>query len=81
MKQICDETTNEYILKKLEEISKRSYNTSFKNNVDKDLIDILKTTVADIGNVFFVEADIKHATKTANKDAGPRLRLNNNRIH
>ena len=81
MEQIYDETTNRYILKRLEEISKRSYNTSFKNNIEKNLIDILKSTAADIGNVFFVEADIKPATKTANKDAGPRLRLNNNRIH
>ena len=67
MKQICDETTNEYILKKLEEISKRSYNTSFKNNIEKNLIDILKSTAADIENVVFVEADIKHAIKPQTK--------------
>ena len=67
MEQIYDEATNEYILKGLEEISKRSYNTSFKNNIEKNLIDILKSSAADIENVFFVEADIKHAIKPQTK--------------
>ena len=67
MEQIYDETTNRYILKRLEEISKRSYNTSFKNNIEKNLTDILKSTAADIENVFFVEADIKHAIKPQTK--------------
>ena len=38
---------------------------------EKDLSNILKNTAVDIENVFFVEADIKHAIKTANKHAAP----------
>ena len=55
----------------IEKISKRSYNASFKKNMQKDLSDILKNTTAGIGNLFFVEADIKHAIKVANKHAVP----------
>ena len=41
--------------------------------------DVLKIATADFENVFFVEADIKHAIKTANKDVAPRPGLNNDR--
>ena len=61
---IFDETTNEYIFKdskiseKLiqhhtEKIIKSFYNASFKKNREKDLIDNLENTAADIENVFF----------------------------
>ena len=77
-----DETTNDYIFEDskisekliqhhIEKITKRSYNASFKKNIEKDLNYILKNTTADFENVFFVEVDIKHAIKTANKHAAP----------
>ena len=90
MEPVINGTTNEYILKyqqiseqliqhHIEKISKRCYNASFKKNIEKDLSDALKIATGDIENVFFVEADIKHAIKTANKDAAPRPALNNGR--
>ena len=40
-------------------------------NIEKDLSDILKNATAYTENVFFVEADIKHAIKTAKKHEAP----------
>ena len=75
---LFDETTNQYIFEAsiisekliqhhIEKISKRSYNASFKKNISN----VVKNTTADIENVFFVKADIKHAIKSANKHAAP----------
>ena len=55
----------------IEKIIKRSYNASFKKNIRKDLKDILKNTTANMKNVIFVEPDIEHAIRPANKHAAP----------
>ena len=55
----------------IEKIIKRSYNASFKKNIQKDLSDILKNTTANMKNVIFVEPGIEHAIKPANKHAAP----------
>ena len=73
---LFDETTNEHIFEgskisekliqhHIEKINKSSYNASFEKNISQ----VLKNTTADIENVFFVKADIKHAIKSENKHA------------
>ena len=87
---IFDNTANQYIFDDsvisdkladyhINKHSNNTYNELFKTKIESELNQILNKTQVDIENVFFTDADIKHAIKSANQNAAPgpdRLTLN-----